>query len=93
MKGLPLITLGLVALNLLMGLHVHNGFRSKFEAMEQIMAEYELKVEAKAPLIKFYTIPGYACDTSNIPGHCTNMWSITQAEYDKKFNEDMRLNK
>ena len=55
-------------------------------------AELTKKLKAKTPaLIKFYTIPGYACDTSNIPGHCTNMWSITQAEYDKKFNEDMRV--
>jgi len=36
------------------------------------------------PKIKFYTIPGYNCDTSNIPGHCTNNWELTQAEYDKK---------
>lgn len=45
----------------------------------------ELALAAKVqPKIKFYTIPGYNCDTSNIPGHCSNNWELTQAEYDKK---------
>ena len=33
--------------------------------------------------IKFYTIPGYACDTTEWPGLCSNL-GIDQAEYDKK---------
>lgn len=37
-----------------------------------------------AELIKFYTIPGYDCETGPIPGHCTK-WNITQAAYDKDF--------
>lgn len=55
------------------------------------IAELTEQLKAKTPaLIKFYTIPGYACDTSNIPGHCTNMWSITQAEYDKDFFKEVK---
>jgi len=45
----------------------------------------ELALAAKVqPKIKFYTIPGYNCDTGIIPGHCTNKWELSQAEYDKK---------
>ena len=49
------------------------------------IAALELALAAKIPEpIKFYTIPGYDCDDSEIKGHCTK-WNITQAEYDKNF--------
>ena len=50
------------------------------------IAELKTQLSAKIPAkIKFYTIPGYKCDTSEIPGYCSNMYPVTQAEYDKNF--------
>jgi len=83
MKGLHIISFGLIFLLMFGAMKNHDKFRAKLEAMEQIMAEYELKVEAKTPLIKFYTIPGYNCDTSNWPGLCSNL-GMDQKEYELK---------
>ena len=79
MKGLHIITLGLLAVVTVGTMKENGDFRDQFEDMDLRMAEYELEVEAKEPLIKF---PGYDCDDSIIKGHCTK-WDITQAEYDK----------
>ena len=58
----------------------------EFDLVNAELDKHELALAAKIPAkIKFYTVPGYACDTSEIPGHCTNMWSLTQAAYDKDF--------
>ena len=54
--------------------------------ISELKTQLSTKIPAK---IKFYTVPGYACDTSIIPGHCTNMWSITQAAYDKDFFKEV----
>ena len=48
-----------------------------------LSCDWDYKTRVKPKLIKFYTIPGYSCDTTEIPGHCSNL-NITQAEYDKK---------
>lgn len=49
------------------------------------IAGLKTQLSAKIPAkIKFYTIPGYNCDTSEIPGYCSNMYPVTQAECDKK---------
>ena len=84
MKGLSIINLGLITVIAIAGMDIRSEYKIKHEALLQIMAEYELKAEAKTPLIKFYTIPGYDCETDIIEGHCTK-WDITQAEYDKTF--------
>jgi len=61
------------------------GVREMLDEVNLQIDKHELALAAKIPAkIKFYTIPGYNCDTSNIPGHCTNKWELTQAEYDKK---------
>jgi len=48
------------------------------------IAELKTQLSAKIPAkIKFYTVIGYDCNTSVIPGHCIKQ-DISQAEYDKK---------
>ena len=48
------------------------------------IAELKKQLSAKIPEpIKFYTIPGYDCNTAVIPKHCIKQ-NITQAEYDEK---------
>ncbi len=54
-----------------------------------ITCDWDYKTRTKPKLIKFYTIPGYNCDTGIIPGHCSNL-NITQAEYDKTFFKEMK---
>ena len=83
MKGLSIINLGLITVLAIAGMDIRSDNIIKYEALLQIMAEYELKVEEKTPLIKFYTIPGYNCDTTEWKGHCSNL-NMSQAEYDKK---------
>ena len=57
--------------------------------MEQRISDNELALAAKIPAkIKFYTVPGYDCETGPIPGHCTK-WNITQAAYDKDFFKEV----
>ena len=86
MKGLHIISFGLIFLVMFGTTKIHQESKDRDAAIDQRIASLELALAAKTPkLIKFYTIPGYACDTSNIPGHCTNMWNITQAAYDKDF--------
>jgi len=65
--------------------YVNIGQSERIAALEDRIAAVELAPKAETlALIKFYTVPGYDCDTSEIAGHCTK-WNITQAAYDKDF--------
>ncbi len=93
MKGLSIINTGMIVLLTVgaVGNHGMVGFNFNAEAsetteltLEDRIAALELALAAKIPEpIKFYTIPGYACDTTEWPGLCSNL-GIDQAEYDKK---------
>lgn len=87
--GLLIITIGL--LSAIVTMAFGNSIRTAdIAALELRLDKVELALAAKIPAkIKFYTVPGYACDTSEIPGHCTNMWSLTQAAYDKDFFKEV----
>lgn len=90
MKGLHIISLGMIILIMFAVTSVNKESENRDAALEDRIAAVELALAAKIPAkIKFYTVPGYACDTSEIPGHCTNMWNITQAAYDKDFFKEV----
>jgi len=85
MKELAITAIIMVCIAMVMSLFVHNGFRDKFTALESRLDAAELALAAKVqPKIKFYTIPGYDCDVSEIKGYCTK-YSMWQSEYDKDF--------
>lgn len=89
MKGLHIITIGLIFLVMFGVTKVHQESKDRDTALDQRIADLELALAAKTPkLIKFYTIPGYDCETSEIAGHCTK-WNITQAAYDKDFFKEV----
>ena len=84
MKELPVINFVLIiGLGAFMGLH-GDWMTEMHEATQKRIDKNQLALAAKIPEpIKFYTIPGYACDTTEWPGLCSNL-GIDQAEYDKK---------
>ena len=85
MKGTPITIIGLILVSMILNIKVNSINKDKFIALELKIAKNKTSLDAKIPAkIKFYTIPGYNCDTSNIPGYCSNMYPVTQAEYDKK---------
>ena len=90
MKGIICLSISIFFLSAAIVINV-TANREEFAAIESRLDAAELTLAAKIPEpIKFYTIPGYDCETDVIPGHCTK-WNITQAEYDKNnahlFNE------
>ena len=81
--GLLIITIGLLTCIVIMAFG--DSIRTAdIESLEVRLDAAELALAAKIPEpIKFYTIPGYACDTTEWKGHCSNL-NMSQAEYDKK---------
>jgi len=83
MKGLSIIAIGLVVVSFFLNMQTHAGLKNRLSVVETNLAAYKVALKAKPALIKFYTVRGYDCNTSVIPGHCIKQ-DISQAEYDKK---------
>ena len=80
---LLMITIGLLTCIVIMAFG--NSIRTAdIAALESRLDAAELGLAAKIPEpIKFYTIPGYACDTTEWPGLCSNL-GMDQKEYELK---------